>query len=119
MKDVISKIQGIYYLVTGIWPVIHIQSFMAVTGPKTDIWLVKMVALLSVSIALTILLQKKHTNGFILNILTALSFLIIDLYYALSTVISPIYLTDAGIQLLFVILFILPFKGIRSFSNDV
>ncbi|VTR52312.1 Uncharacterised protein [Sphingobacterium thalpophilum] len=49
----IQKIQGIYYCLTGIWPVIHISSFMAVTGPKTDLWLVKMVGLLSLAIGLS------------------------------------------------------------------
>jgi 8-oxo-dGTP pyrophosphatase MutT (NUDIX family) len=30
-----------FYLLTGIWPLLHIQSFQSVTGPKTDLWLVK------------------------------------------------------------------------------
>src|SRR5437868_6884048 len=28
--------QGIYYLLTGLWPILHVQSFQAVTGRKTD-----------------------------------------------------------------------------------
>lgn len=33
-------IQGCYYLITLIWPLVHIKSFMAVTGYKRDVWLV-------------------------------------------------------------------------------
>jgi hypothetical protein len=33
--------QGIFYLFSGLWPVVHYRSFEKVTGPKTDDWLVK------------------------------------------------------------------------------
>jgi hypothetical protein len=51
--------QESYYLLTGIWPIIHIGSFMAVTGYKTDIWLVKMVAFLSVTIGIQLLKRRQ------------------------------------------------------------
>ena len=35
--------QGAFYLATGLWPVLHLRSFEAVTGPKADGWLVKTV----------------------------------------------------------------------------
>ena len=41
--------QAAYFLVTGIWPLLHIRSFERITGPKVDRWLVKTVgALVSV-----------------------------------------------------------------------
>lgn len=46
---------GTYYVVTGLWPLIHLTSFEAVTGPKTDDWLVHMVGLLAASIGLALL----------------------------------------------------------------
>jgi hypothetical protein len=33
--------QGVYFVATGIWPIVHLRSFEAVTGPKVDGWLVK------------------------------------------------------------------------------
>ncbi len=94
--------QGIYYLITGIWPMLHMESFMAVTGPKTDLWLVRMVALLSVSIGSTILAQK---NGpYLLHFTTALSFIAIDCYYALNDTIWDVYLADAFAQVLIIVL---------------
>lgn len=42
--------QGAFYLATGVWPLLHMRSFEAVTGEKTDDWLVETVgALLTVS----------------------------------------------------------------------
>ena len=28
--------QAVYYIVTGVWPLVGIDTFQAVTGPKTD-----------------------------------------------------------------------------------
>ncbi|MDQ0639953.1 hypothetical protein QF042_003518 [Pedobacter sp. W3I1] len=96
--------QGSYYLLTGIWPIIHIGSFMAVTGYKTDIWLVKMVALLSTTIGIQLLLQlSKNPGPKLLSVMTALSFLLIDTYYALHGTISKIYLADAMAQVIFIV----------------
>lgn len=94
--------QGIYYLITGIWPMLHMESFVAVTGPKTDLWLVRMVALLSISIGSTILAQKR--GPYVLHFSTALSFIAIDCYYALNDTIWDIYLADAFAQVLIIVL---------------
>jgi hypothetical protein len=39
----ILALQALYYLATGLWPLVHLPSFEVVTGPKTDDWLVHMV----------------------------------------------------------------------------
>jgi hypothetical protein len=104
MKCNLYFAQGIYYILAGIWPIIDISSFLQITGPKTDIWLVKMVALLSISIGLTFLfLARNKIYPLILNASTALSYLIIDVYYSYTGVISKIYLADAVVELLILI----------------
>ena len=46
---VVAAIQAAYVVLTGLWPIVHVRSFTAVTGSKTDLWLVKTVgALISV-----------------------------------------------------------------------
>ena len=40
------RLQALYFLVTGIWPCLEIRSFQKISGPKTDIWLVKTVGVL-------------------------------------------------------------------------
>jgi energy-converting hydrogenase Eha subunit E len=100
--------QSIYFLLTGIWPLISIESFQAVTGPKVDLWLVKMVGLLAAVIGLSLLVatvdKRLLLETFILAIGGAASFAIIDLIYALSGRISPIYLLDAVVQVILIIL---------------
>lgn len=39
-------LQALYYVVSGSWPLVHLRSFEAITGPKTDGWLVKTVGAL-------------------------------------------------------------------------
>ena len=36
----VAAVQGAYFVLTGIWPLFGINSFQAVTGAKTDLWLV-------------------------------------------------------------------------------
>lgn len=100
--------QSIYFLLTGIWPLISINTFQAVTGPKVDLWLVKMVGLLAavigVSLLLTAIYKRLLLEMFILAISSAASFAIIDVVYALSGRISPIYLLDAAVQIILIIL---------------
>ena len=100
--------QAGYYLVTGLWPILHMGSFEAITGPKVDDWLVKMVGLLAatigISLAVAVLNRRWNAEVRALAILSALSFAAIDVRYALSGRISPIYLADAAVELVIVAL---------------
>lgn len=46
--------QALLYLATGLWPVIHLRSFLSVTGPKTDLWLVESFGLLIAAFGLVL-----------------------------------------------------------------
>lgn len=100
--------QAAYYILTGVWPLLHMGSFEAITGPKVDDWLVKMVGLLAATIGVTLAVAVRTgrwgAEVRALAILSALSFAAIDLRYALSGRISPIYLADAAAELLLVAL---------------
>ncbi|WP_257668753.1 hypothetical protein [Parapedobacter tibetensis] len=98
--------QGSYFVITGIWPVVGINSFMVATGPKQDIWLVHMVGLLAISIGLTFLISslRQQRLPIFLAYATTLSFLVMDIIYVASGVIQRIYLLDASIQFLFLTL---------------
>jgi hypothetical protein len=95
-----------YYLVTAIWPLVDINSFMLVTGYKTDIWLVKTVGVLFIPIALTLATYLPNAapdkRVIILGGFTALVVCIIDFYYSGAGVISRIYRVDGCIQLAFI-----------------
>jgi hypothetical protein len=94
--------QGIYYVVAGFWPIPAIDSFMLVTGPKTDIWLVKTVGLLLVAIgAVLCLAARRRRVGLetsVLAIGAALALTVIELVYVANGTISGIYLLDAVVE---------------------
>jgi hypothetical protein len=96
--------QGAYYLATGLWPLVHLPSFEAVMGPKTDDWLVHMVGLLAAVIGAGLGLaaaQNHHGSPEIVVVAAgaALAFAGIDFWYVLNGTISPIYLADALVEL--------------------
>lgn len=96
--------QGIYYLLTGLWPLLHLRSFLAVTGDKTDIWLVKMVGLLAATIGIYLIYSIRQHPARLLAILSAISFGSIDVYYVYHNIISPVYLGDAIIEGILIVL---------------
>lgn len=103
--------QGLYYLITGLWPLLSIETFLLVTGPKTDHlqspnptpadhWLVMTVAVLIVAVALTLLVaawrRRNPLEAAVLAIGSALALTAIDAVYVSRGVIQPIYLVDAA-----------------------
>lgn len=99
--------QGGYFAFTGLWPIIDINSFMAVTGPKTDLWLVKTFGAL-VCIPAAILLWSAATGRraaalVISGIGSALVLGACDLIYVAQGVIDKIYLLDAAAEVAFII----------------
>jgi hypothetical protein len=106
-----AVIQGIFYLLTGLWPIVHLPTFLETTGPKTDIWLVKTVGVLVTVIALVLIMaglrKKAGMEAFVLGVLSALALGAIDIIYVVEKVISPIYLWDAGVEALIVLMWIL------------
>ena len=110
MLRIVLRIQAAFYVSTGLWPLIDMESFETITGPKTDDWLVYTVGLLLAVIGVTLLIgtRGERRNGAVvfLGAATATSLALIDLTYALSGRISSIYLLDAAgeIVLLAVIL---------------
>ena len=111
LSRILACIQGTYFLVTGVWPLMSIHTFQAVTGPKTDHlvtglegdhWLVMTVAVLVVGIGLTLLCAgwrgTKSMEIAVLAIASAAGLAAIDLIYVSRQVIAPIYLLDAAVE---------------------
>ena len=101
----LSLLQGIFYVFTGVWPLIHLDSFVGVTGPKTDIWLVKTVGVLVLAIGVALISARRNPQLpiVLLAINSALGLAAIDIVYASDGTISWIYLIDAIIEILLVI----------------
>ena len=95
----LSFAQGAYFLVTGIWPLISIRTFMLVTGPKTDVWLVKTVGAVVAVIGavLTVAGVRRQTAPEVplLAVGSAAALTAIDIVYVAQGRIAPIYQLDA------------------------
>ncbi len=104
-------IQTIYYFITALWALVHIRSFMGVTGPKTDVWLVKTVAVLLLAISISFItsffLRKINIPVITLAITCCLVLLFIDCYYVWNGTISEIYLLDALAEVFLLILWVI------------
>src|SRR3954470_9688427 len=99
------SVQTFYYLTTAIWPLVDIDGFMQVTGPKTDIWLVKTEAVLLLAISVSFIFNlfihsTDHRASITLATTCCIVLAAIDFYYAGRHVISPVYFADGIIQLL-------------------
>ena len=92
-------LQSGFYLLTGIWPIVHLPSFEAVTGPKVDDWLVRTVGALVIAIGLSLGIAARRRDvsapTLVLAAASALAFITIDVVYVSIGRIRPIYLADA------------------------
>ena len=98
MKRLVAIAQGSYYLATGLWPLLSMATFEAVSGPKVEDWLVRTVAVLVTVIAL-VLLTAATTNQIgapvrLLAMGSAAGLGFIDFFYAMRGVIWPVYILD-------------------------
>ena len=95
----LAGIHAVYFVLTGVWPIVHIRSFMAVTGPKRDIWLVKTVGVLVTVVGAVIGLAAWRGSFapevFVLAVASAAALAGVDVYYHLRGVIPRVYLLDA------------------------
>jgi hypothetical protein len=103
----LSIFQGIFYLVTGIWPLLSMRTFEAVTGPKTDDWLVKTAGVLITAIGAVLTLAgiRRQTAPEIplLAVGSAAGLTGIDVVYATRGRISRVYLLDALVEVLLIL----------------
>lgn len=102
----IARFQGSFNVLNGLWPLIHMPSFEAVSEPKTDKWLVRTVSGLLITIGLEQLRATTNAGGVTvakrLGIGTAATLTAIDLIYVAKGRISRVYLLDAAMELLII-----------------
>jgi hypothetical protein len=111
--------QGAFFIVSGLWPIVHLRSFEAVTGPKLEGWLVKTVgALIAVAGAALAVAGRRGQPGLetaVLGAGTAAALGAIDVWYAgRRRRIHPIYLADAAVELGLASAWAAALPGLRS-----
>lgn len=104
----IPVLQGLYFLATGIWPLLSMRTFEAVTGPKVDRWLVKTVGVLVAVIGVSLLADARRPSrgSHVLGVGSAAALAGVDVVYSLRGRISKIYLLDAVLEALLVTLWV-------------
>ena len=103
----VLHVQGWVYVTTGLWPVVHLQSFEYVTGEKYDDFLVHTVGLLLFVIG-AVLLRALHARRPLADVAllaagAAASLLAIDVVYFVGGRLPPVYLLDAAAELVFLV----------------
>ena len=108
----LARLHGAANLMGGLWPLLHLKSFEAVFGPKTDRWLVKTVSGLLVVNGLAQLrvtsVPESIAQARRVGIGTAVVLALIDLIYVPLGRISKMYLADAVVEVGWVVAWSLP-----------
>ena len=101
----LSRAHGLFNVATGLWPVVHIRSFEAVSGPKVDRWLVRTVGGLMAANGLAQLTARGSEQRLSaqVGIGTSTVLAAADVRYGATGRISRIYLLDAAVQLAWVV----------------
>ena len=98
-------VQSPYYLLTAVWPLVDIESFMWVTGYKKDIWLVKTVSVLLLPVSLVFFAALFRQMPLLVMALLAggcaVGLAAIDFYYTGNGTISNVYRVDGYLQAVF------------------
>src|SRR5204863_1873170 len=115
----LALVQGLYYVPTAVWPLVSMSSFEAVTGPKVDHWLVNTVAVLLLVIGGVFLFSawrgRVPPETFLLAVGSAVALTAIDVVYVSLGRISPVYLLDAGPELVLIAAWaVVGFAGLGS-----
>ncbi|MEV5509875.1 hypothetical protein [Streptomyces orinoci] len=99
----VARAQGVFNLVGGGWPLLHLRSFAWVFGPKHDEWLQKASAGLFASSGWSLLRAPATAEGLAqarrIGVGAALTYLAVDLCYVPRRRIRPTYLLDAAMEI--------------------
>ena len=95
--------QGVFFLTSGLWPVVSIGTFEKVTGPKRDDWLVKTVGLLIATTGAALLtcgLKGRKVPEDLRRIAAGQAAVLggVSLFYSLKGTLSKIYLLDTLVE---------------------
>jgi hypothetical protein len=102
----VALVQGLYFLLTGLWPLFGVDSFQAVTGRKMDLWLVyavgSLVAVIGAALLVGVARRRVTAEVAVLAIGSALALTLIDVIFVARGVISWVYLLDAAAEVVLI-----------------
>jgi hypothetical protein len=95
--EILARAHGVFNIISGLWPLVHMPSFEKVFGPKADKWLVQTVAGLLLVIGWTQFSDSDAggRRARRLGVGTSATLLTIDVVYVSSGTLRWTYLLDA------------------------
>ncbi len=115
-------LHGAYYLCGGLWPLLSLTTFEAVTGPKEDDWLVRSVGSLLVVAGIILFTQPDRyveRSAVKLAVGTSLALGCVAMISSAGGWISSLYVVDGAIHLLFAAAWaFLVWRKLVPFSNN-
>lgn len=93
--------QAAYYISSGLWPVLHLRSFLLVTGPKVDLWLVQAFGLLVVAQGSALLfacVARREREALPFGFASCAMLALVDVWFVSKGTIRAVYLLDAGAE---------------------
>jgi hypothetical protein len=113
--SLVSLLQGIYYFITGMWPILSRRTFELITGPKVDFWLVRtiggIITVISVVLMMAGVRRTVSTETTVLAVGSAASLAASDIIYSLRGRISKIYLVESVAEFILIAMWI---AGMRA-----
>src|SRR5688572_5718846 len=90
-----ALLQGVFYVSTGVWPLVHLPSFLAVTGPKHDLWLVQTFGALLTAVGCVLvawgLRRQNDETAPQIALVVAIVLAWADIYYFIQGALSAVY----------------------------
>lgn len=118
----LAMAHGAFYAVSGLWPVVHLSSFLALTGPKRDAWLAQTVGALLAVTGIALLLAARHRRlgpeWALLAGGQAAALAIVDVVMVARDRIAAIYLLDALVEGALVLAWVVAAVGARRAPTD-
>jgi hypothetical protein len=104
----VAAVQAVFYVSTGVWPLVHRRSFERVTGPKVDFWLVEtvgaMVAAIGLGLAQAVVRGRPIPRELrTVAVASAVGLAAIDAVYVGRRRIASVYLADAVAEIAVVV----------------
>lgn len=101
--QLIPLLHGIYLMITALWALLFLNSFVKITGIKTDIWLVKTIAILLLPYSLLFMWKSTHTPKLpvvnVVAVMLCMGLTTINAYYYAEGVLGTFYMIDAWIEI--------------------
>jgi len=102
----VAMVQGAYFLVIGLWPILIIDSFRAMAGTDIEHWLAYTVGAIIAAIGSTLLLagvnRRLTTELAFLAISSAAALAAIEVIFAVRGAVSWIYLVDVAVEVVLI-----------------